>query len=91
MPKDMPGSEFSIHHTVGRRLDLFREQFGDRVVHRADLILVMAEDVEELLKMCTAVTFVMQTKPWLREVDLWKSFIDVDLDFLQNLEDFWLD
>ncbi|KAK1239980.1 hypothetical protein MKX08_007422 [Trichoderma sp. CBMAI-0020] len=91
VPKDMPGSEFSVHHTVSKRLELLKEQFGDRVYSRADLILIMGEDVADLLKYCVAVTFAVQTKPWLREVDLWKSFINVELDFLQQLDPYWLD
>jgi hypothetical protein len=91
VPKDMPGSEFSIHHTISTRLGLLKEQFGDRVHSRADLILVMGEDVADLLKYYVAVTFAMQTKPWLREVDLWRSFINVELDFLQQLNSYWLD
>lgn len=73
------------------RLDVLEKQFGDRVVQRADLILVMGEDSADLFKYCTAVTFAMQTKPWLREVDLWKSFINVSWEFVHDLEPFWLD
>ncbi|UKZ96115.1 uncharacterized protein TrAFT101_010916 [Trichoderma asperellum] len=91
VPKDMPGSEFSIHHTISKRLELLEEQFEDRVFTRGDLILVMGEDATDLLKYCVAVTFAVQTKPWLREVDLWKSFINVELGFLQQLDPFWLD
>jgi hypothetical protein len=91
VPKDMPGSEFSIHHTINRRLELVDKQFGNRVVSRGDLILVMGEDATDLLKYCTAVTFAIQTKPWLREVDPWKSFINVELDLLQELDPLWLD
>jgi hypothetical protein len=91
VPKDMPGSEFSIHNAISRRLELFKEQFGKHVVSRGDLILVMAEDVEELLKTSTAVTFAIQTRPWFREIDLWKSLVDVDLQFLQDLDTFWLE
>lgn len=91
VPKDMPGSEFSIHHTISKRLELLEEQFGDRVCSRGDLILVMGEDATDLLKCCVAVTFAVQTKPWLREVDLWKSFINVELGFLQQQDPFWLD
>ncbi|KAL6882312.1 hypothetical protein HDV57DRAFT_509473 [Trichoderma longibrachiatum] len=89
--KDMPGSEFSIHLTVSSRLDVLKQQFGDRVVSRGDLILVMGEDAVDLMKYCTAVTFALQTKPWLREVDLWKSYINVGLDLLQELDPYWLD
>jgi hypothetical protein len=91
VPKDMPGSEYSIHHTTGKRLEILKHKFGDRVINRGDLILVMGEDADDLLKFCTAVTFAIQTKPWLREVDLWKSFINVDLDFIEGLESYWLE
>ncbi|EGR47097.1 uncharacterized protein TRIREDRAFT_65012 [Trichoderma reesei QM6a] len=83
--------EFSIHLTVSSRLDVLKPQFGDRVVSRGDLILVMGEDAVDLMKYCTAVTFALQTKPWLREVDLWKSYINVELGLLQELDPFWLD
>lgn len=91
MPKDMPGSEYSAHHTTERRLKLLEKQFEGHVMSRADLILVMGKDDDELLKYCTAVTFAIQTKPWLREIDLWKSFINVDMEFLQGLDPYWLD
>lgn len=91
VPKDMEGSEFSAHSTTGRRLEMLRKQFGDTVMSRGDLILVMGVDVEDLLSTCTAITFAIQTKPWLREIDLWKSFINVDLEFLEQLDDFWLE
>lgn len=58
---------------------------------RGDLIVVMGEDADDLLKFCTAVTLAVQTRPWYREVDLWKSFINVDLDFIEGLESYWLD
>ncbi|KAK4138114.1 hypothetical protein BT67DRAFT_430801 [Trichocladium antarcticum] len=41
-------------------------EMDDRVVQRGDLVLVMAEDETGLLKWCTAVTFALQTKPWMR-------------------------
>ncbi|KAL6695704.1 hypothetical protein J3F84DRAFT_395134 [Trichoderma pleuroticola] len=76
LPKDMPGSELSMRNTTAKA---------------GDLILVMAEDVAELLKNCTAVTFAVQTRPWLREIDLWKSFVNVDLELLKELDPVWLD
>ncbi|KAM5360707.1 hypothetical protein ACJZ2D_013585 [Fusarium nematophilum] len=91
VPKDMPGSEFSAHRVAGTRLDLLRSQLGERVDHRGDLILVMGENAADLLKYTTAVMFALQTKPWLREVDLWKSFVNVDLELLEGLDPFWLD
>jgi hypothetical protein len=91
VPKDMPGSEFSAHHTAEKRLDLIRHKIGDRAMIRGGLILVMGEDEKDLFKYSTAATFALQTKPWLREVDLWKSFINVDLEFIEGLDDHWLD
>lgn len=91
LSKDFPGSEFSIHNATTMRLSYLQRQFEDRVVHRGDLVLVMADDERELLKYVTAVTFALQTKPWFRELDLYKSFVNVDLDFLEDLNPFWLD
>ncbi len=94
VPKDMPYSEFSIHTSIAARIRYLvdaRPELADRIVHRGSLLFVMAHDEAELLSTCTALVFVVQTKPWLREVDLWKSFINVDLAFLESLDDFWLD
>jgi hypothetical protein len=52
VPKDMLGSELSVHHTVSNRLELLKAQFGDRVYSRADLILVIGADATDLLKYC---------------------------------------
>ncbi|KAK4213764.1 hypothetical protein QBC37DRAFT_440623 [Rhypophila decipiens] len=68
-----------------------KSEMDDRVVHRGDLVLVMGEGEEDLLKWCMAVTFALQTKPWLREVDLWKSFVNIGLDELEGLDEYWLD
>jgi hypothetical protein len=60
------------------------------VKHRGDCVLIGAKTEKELLKMSTAVTFALQTKPWLREVDLWKSFVNVELGFLESLDPVWI-
>lgn len=91
VPKDLPGSECSVHNVTFSRLKILQAQFKENVVNRADLILIMGADEQELFKYCTAVTFAMQTKPWMREVDPWKSFVNVDLDFLMDLDSYWLD
>ncbi|KAI0378676.1 hypothetical protein F5Y04DRAFT_143384 [Hypomontagnella monticulosa] len=93
IPKDMPFSEWSMYNTLRTRFELLKDQLavGDRVIHRSDVVFVMATDEVELLKYVTAVTFAIQTKPWHREFDLWKSFINVDLEFLEGLNPFWLD
>ncbi|KAI0448908.1 hypothetical protein F5B21DRAFT_518578 [Xylaria acuta] len=91
IPKDMPVSEWSMYNNLKLRLDLVKKQLGDRVVHRGDVVLVMGVDQVDLLRYATAVTFAIQTKPWFREFDLWKSFINVDIEFLEKLDPYWLD
>lgn len=99
VPKDLEGSELSAMHATSSRVKLAVERARERdgvdlsghFVARGDAVLVMAESEEELLRLSTIVTFAVQTKPWLREVDLWRSFINVELDFLQGLDPAWLD
>jgi hypothetical protein len=91
IPKDMPGSEWSVHYNINNSLKVYRPQFKDKVIHRRDVILVMADGEEELAKLSTAVTYAVQDRPWLREIDLWKSFINVDLEFLEELDKWWLE
>lgn len=91
IPKDMPVSEWSMYNNLKLRLDLVKKQLRDRVVHRGDVVLVMGTDQLDLLRHATAVTFAVQTKPWFREFDLWKSFVNVDVAFLEGLDPYWLD
>ncbi|KAI0834510.1 hypothetical protein F5Y06DRAFT_156139 [Hypoxylon sp. FL0890] len=93
IPKDMHISEWSMYNTLKLRLELLKGQLavGERVIHRNEVILVMGLDKTDLLKYVTAVTFAIQTKPWHREIDLWKSFVNVDLEFLEGLDPYWLD
>ena len=58
--------------------------FRGKVVLKSDLFLVMGEDEKDLQKLATAVTFAIQTRPWRLEIDLWKSFVNVDLKFLKR-------
>lgn len=99
VPKDLEGSELSAMHGTSSRLRLVAERarmhggvdLDRHFVCRGDAILVMAESEEELLRLSTIAAFAVQTKPWLREVDLWRSFVNVELDFLQGLDPAWLD
>ncbi|KAK6708341.1 hypothetical protein SNK04_009304 [Fusarium graminearum] len=50
----------------------------------------MGEDEDGLFKYCITVTLAIQTKPWMWEIDLWKSFINVDMDFIERMEEHWL-
>ena len=80
-PKPWRESKFG----AGDKFSHGRCEMDERVVHRGDLVLVMGDGEEDLLRWCTAVTFALQTKPWLREVDLWKSFVNVGLEELEGL------
>ncbi|MCJ1417711.1 hypothetical protein MMC32_004056 [Xylographa parallela] len=91
LPKDMPYSEWSVHHNCQGRLEPFMHVFRGKVVLKRDLFLVMGEDEKDLQKVATAVTFAIQTRPWRLEVDLWKSFVNVDLKFLEEMDDKWLE
>ncbi|KAI1368681.1 hypothetical protein F5Y08DRAFT_325949 [Xylaria arbuscula] len=90
IPKDMPVSEWSMYNNIKIRLDLLKKQLGDRVTHRDDVVFVMGADQLDLLRYAVAVTFAIQTKPWFREFDLWKSFVNVDVGFLEGLDPYWL-
>lgn len=91
VPKDMPGSEYSIHHASRLRIMPFDKLFKDKVLIKKDLFLVMGEDEQDLLKYAIATTFAIQTDPWRLEVDLWRSFVNVDMGFLDGLQREWLD
>ncbi|KAL8672046.1 MAG: hypothetical protein Q9168_003473 [Polycauliona sp. 1 TL-2023] len=94
VPKDMPFSETSIHHTASQRLNVFKKQLEGRVLHMRDLFVVMGEDEEDCYKYTSAAIFMVQTEPWRLEVDLWRSFLNVDegfLDWADGLGVGWLD
>lgn len=90
----MPESEWSFYYTIMVRLNhIFERQpsLKKQVTFRGDVILVSGKDEMDLFRACTTVTFAMQTKPWVREVDLWRSFVNVDLAFWESLDPSWLD
>lgn len=69
----------------------FNKSFKDKVLIKKDLFLVMGTDEQDLLKYAVATTFAIQTDPWRLEVDLWRSFVNVDIEFLDGLQREWLD
>jgi len=94
IPKDMPESEWSFYNTLNIRLNHIFEHLPSlkkQVTFRGDIIQVAGKDEMDLFRASTIVTFALQTKPWMREVDLWRSFINVDLAFLEGLHRSWLD
>lgn len=65
---------------------------GGRVCVKRDLFLIMGEDEADLLKYATAATFAIITEPWRLEIDLWRSFINVDMAFLRiRKRNGWID
>lgn len=91
VPRDMPGSEWSMQKGVDLRIDPFRKHFGKQVVVKRDMVLVMAKDEGELKRFAVAVCYAIHTKPWRMDVDLWKSFVNVPLSFLESLDKAWVE
>ncbi|ESZ95248.1 hypothetical protein SBOR_4360 [Sclerotinia borealis F-4128] len=89
VPKDMPNSELSMHVACKNRIAPFKKQFGDKVVAKRDKYLVMGTDEKELEKIVAGVTYAVQMRSWRQEIDLWRSFINVDLGFLERLDEKW--
>jgi hypothetical protein len=50
----------------------------------------MGEAKGQLKKLVVGATFALQTGPWRWEVDLWKSLVNVDITFLERLDEVWL-
>lgn len=92
VPKDMPYSERSIHRQLKQRMLLYQRFLGDSVVIRRDSLLVMAKDEDELLKLASAATYAVQTfDTWRLEIDLWRSFVNINLEFLEGLDGRWIE
>ncbi|KAK5044594.1 hypothetical protein LTR84_010608 [Exophiala bonariae] len=92
MCKDMAYSEYSVHKNMTARLEQMQRQLGSdshKFQVRKDVVLVMGRDEDELLKLAAAATFSVQTQPWRLEIDFWKSFVNVDVKFLDGLQDEW--
>lgn len=91
MPKDFSHAEKSMHFNTQKRINQYEHVLGERVFVKRDLILVMGENEEDLLKYATAATFAIIEEPWRLEIDLWRSFVNIDLRFLENLKEEWLE
>ncbi|KAJ4983302.1 hypothetical protein SVAN01_11183 [Stagonosporopsis vannaccii] len=90
IPKDMPYSEWSIHQQLSQRFQPYEEVWGKQVWLAKDLIIVMGKDEKEARRFSEGATWVVQTKPWRLEVDFWRSFVNVDVKFLEGLDTRWL-
>lgn len=97
VPKDMPYSEHSVHYNLFLRFEPHMSHFTTRsgggkiekLKIRKDVVLVMGDDEDDLVRLASAATFILQTQPWRLEFDFWKSFVNVDATFLKSLDDVW--
>lgn len=90
IPKDMPYSEWSVHQQLSLRLQPYEYVWGTQVWVAKDLIVVMGKDAKECRRFSEGATWAVQTKPWRLEIDFWRSFVGVDAEFLEKLDERWL-
>lgn len=92
IPKDMPYSEWSVHQQLNMRLKPYRKMLPeDKVIVARDLIWVMGKDRDECRRLSEGVTWAVTTRPWRLEIDFWRSFVGVNLEFLEGLDEKWLE
>ncbi|KAI4730719.1 hypothetical protein E4T49_01497 [Aureobasidium sp. EXF-10728] len=89
VPKDMPFSEWSIHHALRLRLNEYEKTIEGKVFLKGDKILVVGKNSEMCRNYSTIAYFALTTRPWRLEVDVWKSFFGVKLEFLEGLDERW--
>ncbi|KAF1978912.1 hypothetical protein BU23DRAFT_595428 [Bimuria novae-zelandiae CBS 107.79] len=92
IPKDMPYSEWSVHLQLSQRIKPYRKVLTEeKVIVAKDLILVMGKDKAECRRLSEGVTWAVTTRPWRLEIDFWRSFVGVDFEFLEGLDEKWLE
>lgn len=91
IPKDMPFSEWSIHEQARLRIKPFEDFFDGRIFVAMDMFFVMGIDAADCRRLASGATFAAQTEPWRMEIDFWRSFVNVDLDFLERLDERWME
>lgn len=89
IPKDSFKSEWSMHYSASQRISPYKKFMGNQVVCKRDAYLVMGKDEKDLFRMASATTWAIQRAPWRWEVDIWKSWVNVDIEFLERLDDEW--
>lgn len=92
-PKDVDSVHRDMHRVVAGRLERFRAA-GQLPRHKVfvnrDIILVMGDDQEDLEQLMLGTVFGIQGIPWRLEIDFWRSFVDVGVEFLEGLDKEWL-
>ncbi|KAH0184924.1 hypothetical protein KCV03_g8576, partial [Aureobasidium melanogenum] len=89
VPKDMPFSEWSIHHALRLRLAEYEKMIEGKIFLKGDKLLVVGKNWGMCRNYSTIAYFALTTRPWRLEVDVWKSFFGVKLDFLEGLDERW--
>ena len=90
IPKDIPMSEWSIHKSMTMTLGQYEDMWKGQVVVARDLFLVMGKNADDCRRLSEGVTWAVQKKPSRCEIDFWRSFVNVDADFLEGLHPTWL-
>ncbi|KAF2112566.1 hypothetical protein BDV96DRAFT_601966 [Lophiotrema nucula] len=92
LPKDLPTSEWIIHDQLSAHIEPYREMLQrDQVIVARDMVFVMGKDEKDLRRLTEGTTWAIQTEPWRLEVDFWRSFVNVDLKFLEDMHEKWLE
>ena len=91
VPKDMPFSEWSIHHALRLRLMEYEKVVEGKIFLKGDKCLVVGKNREMCRNYSTIACFALTTRPWRLEVDAWKSFLGVKVEFLEGLDERWWD
>lgn len=91
VPKDMPYSEWSVHQQLTLRLEPHKRLFRKQAFVCRDLIVVMGQDEKDCRLSSAGVTWPVQTRPWVLEVDFWRSFVGIEREFLEGIDRAWLD
>ena len=51
----------------------------------------MGENEDDLVRRAVGATYAIVTRPWRLELDVWKSFVNVDLAYLEAMDKRWFD
>jgi hypothetical protein len=85
-PKDFPSSEWRVQMEIDERLHPYRHIFREQVFAAKDMLLVMGKDEKDCRRLSEAVTWAVQMEPWLYEVVFERSFVNVEVGFLEGLD-----
>jgi hypothetical protein len=91
VPKGFPHSEWKVQMELDNRMRPYKDIFGEQVIVAKDMLFVMGKDERDCRRLSEGVTWAVQMEPWLHEVDFWRSFVNVNVEFLEGLDHRWLE